>query len=239
MLLGWISKQVFLPSHSNFLHIESKLLGNFSYTGFPRSLAPLSPCLSQLKEKCRLTISKAAKSLGPKLYSKPTWLVPALSTAKAGSCLGQQAAGGSKTATVPLPTFLCRSGGDGAACCCQACGPRCVSQWLCLGAQHLPGSSNCCLSPSHGLPWGRQLSQLQFCPLLAIPRRWAPILVVTPRGGKIELYLHQQRALNWLCRRVNHVKSALFLQMRLRFFSYSYSLEKVTTERVFLPLDFL
>lgn len=125
MLPSWISKQVFLPSHCNSLYIESKLLGNFSYIGFPPSLAPLS-VHSWKKNKYRLTISKAAKSPEPKLYSRPVWWVPGLSTTKAGSCLGQQNAGGSKPATVPLPIFLCQSHGGWAACYCQACGPRCV-----------------------------------------------------------------------------------------------------------------
>lgn len=182
MLLGWISKQVFLPSHSNFLYIKLKL---WAMSGILVFLAPLPCCLLQLKEKYRLTISKAAKSPEPTLYSRLAWLMTALSTAQAGSCLGHQTAGGSKPATVPLPTFLCQSLGDWAACYCQACGPRCVSQWLCQGVHCLPGSSDCCPTYSHSpgtirQPWGWQQAQLQFCPLLAISRQWAPILVASP-----------------------------------------------------------
>lgn len=158
-----------------------------------------------------------------------------LSTAKAGSCLGQQTSGGSKPVTVTLPTFPCQSHGDWAACSSQACGPRCVSQRLRLCVHCLPGSSNGCPSTTHSPGiirhrWRWQLSQLWFCPLHAFPRQWIPTVVASPWGGKIERRLYQQRALNWLCRKFIHVRSALFLQMRLRFFSPSYSLEKFLRE---------
>lgn len=118
-----------------------------------------------------------------------------------------------------------------------------MSQGLCLAVHWLPRSSSHCPSSSHSSgiirhPWGWQQSQLQFCPLLAISGQWAPIFVASQWGGKIELHLHRQRALSWLCRRFSHVRSALFLQMRLRFLSH-FCLENINTERLFPPLDFL
>lgn len=204
--------QVFPPSHSNFSDTELKLLGNSSDIGFPGSLAPLSPCLSQLKEKYRLTISKAAKSPEPKLYSRPVWLVPALQAAEAGSCLGQQTAGGSKAVRVPLPAFLSRIHGEGG---CLLLPSPWAKLWEPVAGVHcLLRSRNPCLSSCH--PRGWHLSQPEFCPLLTLPRQWGLTLVASPWGDKPQLHLHWHRALRWLCRRFSHVRSALYVQMRLR-----------------------
>lgn len=158
-------------------------------------------------------MSKTAKSPEPKPHSRPgairaCFVVPALCTAEADSCLGQQASGGSEQ----LLSLCCFSVSEPGERRLPAHSSRGESRGLCLSVCCLSGSRTPC--PSCG-----QALRMASTPCLPSPGSKCPPF------GKIELHIH------W-CRRFSRVRSAFLVQIRFMLLSSSYTCENITVEHI-------
>lgn len=139
--------------------------------------------------------------------------MPALHRAEAGSCLEQQASGGSKQ-SLSLCCFSVSVPGERRL---PAHRPRGESQGPCLSVHCLPGSRTPCPSCDQVL----RMACTPTCP----PQAASVHPCCLSRGGKIEIHLY------W-CRRFSHVRSAFLVQIRFRFLSRSYTCENITVKHI-------